>query len=106
MDGIFGDEQTVKWVLKNYTKMFIPPLSIRFEAVGHNNIKALDVVTFQGLGMREPQPLIVGNVSSTIDPASNTWMQKFECYWLFPSTNIEFGETDVVGVSPTGSLSP
>jgi len=106
MDGIFGDEQTVKWVLKNYTKMFIPPLSIRFEAVGHNNIKALDVVTFQGLGMREPQPLIVGNVSSTIDPASNTWMQKFECYWLFPSTNIEFGETDVVGVSATGSLSP
>jgi hypothetical protein len=91
-DGIFGDEATVKWYVKNLTKMFIPPVTIRFEAVGRNLLRPLDIVTFRGLGMIEPQRLIIGSIKSEVKPENNTWYQEFECYWLFPSTNIEWGE--------------
>tara|TARA_B100001778_G_scaffold334404_1_gene345626 strand:+ start:24979 stop:28476 length:3498 start_codon:yes stop_codon:yes gene_type:complete len=101
-DGIFGDEATLKWYIKNLTKMFIPPVTLRFEAVGRNLLRALDIVTFRGLGMIEPQRLIIGSIKSEIDPQSNTWMQEFECYWLFPSTNIEWGETNNTTVALDG----
>lgn len=103
-DGIFGDEATVKWYVKNLTKMFIPPVVIRFEAVGRNLLRALDIVTFQGMGMREPQRLIIGSIKSEVKPAQNTWYQEFECYWLFPSTNIEWGETNDVALSLDGGI--
>lgn len=101
-DGIFGDEATVKWYVKNLTKMFIPPVTLEFEAVGRNLLRALDIVTFRGLGMTEPQRLIIGSISSEINPQTNTWMQKFECYWLFPSTNIEWGDTNNTTINLTG----
>jgi len=103
-DGIFGDAQTVKWNIKNYTKMFIPPLSINFESIGRNNIKPLDIVSFQGMNMAEAQPLIIGSLTNDINPESHTWVQKYECYWLFPSVNIEWGDSNVVGLSPTGGI--
>lgn len=103
-DGIFGDASTVKWYMKNLTKMFIPPVTIKFEAIGRNLLRPLDIVTFRGLGMLEPQRLIIGSIKSEINPESNTWSQDFECYWLFPSTNIEWGETNNTSISLAGEV--
>jgi hypothetical protein len=105
MDGIFGSEDTVKWVVKNYTRMFIPPIKVSFKAIGRNNIKALDVVTFQPLGSREKQPLIVTSVKSEVDASKNTWYQDFECLWLFPRQDIQWGNTNEIGLGLDGSIS-
>jgi hypothetical protein len=93
MEGIFGAESVVKGMVQHYTKMFIPPISISFEALGHNKIKALDIVSFQGLGDRYPQPLRVMSVKSEVDPSKNTWVQNFECEWIFSSETINWGDT-------------
>lgn len=106
MDGIFGDEQNVKWIVKNYTKLFLPPIKIRFRALGHNLLKALDIVTFRGLGWRDKQVLIVGSINSEIDPESQTWWQDYECYWIFPSQNIEWGNTNEITIGPDTGLNP
>lgn len=104
-DGIFGDEATVKWYIKNLTKMFIPPVIISFKAVGRNLLRPLDIVTFKGMGMIEPQRLIIGDIKSTLDPSKNQWWQEFTCYWLFPSTNIEWGETNNTSIQLDGTVS-
>ena len=105
MDGIFGSEANVKWVVKNYTKMFIPPIRVCFKAIGRNKIKALDVITFQPLGSREKQPLIVSSVKSEVSASDNTWFQEFECLWLFPSQDIQWGASNEVGVGIDGTIS-
>lgn len=105
MDGIFGSENNVKWMVKNYTKMFTPPIKVSFRALGRNNIKALDVITFQPLGSREKQPLIVSSVKSEIDASKNTWFQDFECLWLFPRQDIQWGRTNEIGLGLDGSIS-
>jgi len=105
MDGIFGSEDNVKWMVKNYTRMFIPPIKVSFRALGRNNIKALDVVTFQPLGSREKQPLIITSVKSEIDASKNTWFQDFECIWLFPRQDIQWGNTNEIGLGLDGSIS-
>tara|TARA_B100000614_G_scaffold262909_1_gene300829 strand:+ start:311794 stop:315429 length:3636 start_codon:yes stop_codon:yes gene_type:complete len=100
MDGIYGDEQNVKWIVKHYTKLFLPPMKITFKANGHNLIKALDIVTFRGIGWREKQVLIVGQVENEINPADNTWWQNFDCYWIFPSQNIDWGAPNDISIGP------
>lgn len=106
MDGIFGDEQNVKWIVKNYTKLFLPPIKVRFRALGHNLLKALDVVTFRGLGWRDKQVFIIGSINSEIDPETQSWWQDFECYWLFPSQNIDWGNTNEITIGPDTGLNP
>jgi len=98
MDGIYGDEQNVKWIVKHYTKLFLPPIKITFKAIGHNLLKALDIVTFQGIGWREKQVLIIGDIDNEIDPATNQWWQTFSCYWIFPSQNISWGSPNEIGI--------
>ena len=93
MDGAFGSEDAVKYLVKHYTKMFVPPVTMTFEAFGHNKLKALDVITFQQLHSREKQPLIIQSITSEVDPAKNTWMQSFECQWIFPSSDVNWGPT-------------
>ena len=105
MDGIFGDEQNVKWMIKHYTKLFLPPVKIRFKSIGHNLLKALDIVTFRGLGWRDKQVLIVGSINSEIDPQTQTWWQDLECYWIFPSQNIDWGTTREITLGTDGSTS-
>ncbi len=100
IEGVLGDEQNVKWLVKHYTKLFLPPIKVRFKAYGHNLLKALDIVTFKGLGWRDKQVLIVGSVESEIDPASNTWWQTFECYWIFPSQNINWQASNEIDTGP------
>lgn len=105
MDGIFGSEDTVKWVVKNYTRMFTPPIKVSFKAVGRNNLKALDVITFQPLGSREKQPLIITSIKSEVDASKNSWYQDFECLWLFPRQDIQWGNTNEIGLGADGSIS-
>jgi len=105
MDGIFGSEANVKWMVKNYTRMFIPPLRVTFRAIGRNNIKALDVITFQPLGSREKQPLIVSSIKSEVNAENGTWFQDFECLWLYPRQNVDWGSTNEVGMGLDGSIS-
>jgi hypothetical protein len=45
-------------------------------------LKALDVITFQPLGSREKQPLIITSIKSDVDASKNTWFQDLECLWL------------------------
>jgi hypothetical protein len=103
MDGIFGSEANIKWIVKNYTKMFIPPIKVSFKAIGRNKIKALDVITFRPLGSREKQPLIVSSVRSEVDASSNTWYQDFECLWLFPSQDIQWGTSGETAIDISGT---
>jgi len=105
MDGIFGSEDTVKWVVKNYTRMFIPPIKVSFRAIGRNDIKALDVITFQPLGSREKQPLVITSVKSEVDASKGTWFQDFECLWLFPRQDVQWGSTSEIGLGLDGSIS-
>ena len=105
MDGIFGSEDTVKWVVKNYTRMFIPPIKVSFRAIGRNDIKALDVITFQPIGSREKQPLVITSVKSEVDPSKGTWFQDFECLWLFPRQDVQWGNTNEIGLGLDGSIS-
>lgn len=98
MEGIFGDEQNVKWMVKNYTKLFLPPIKIKFKILGHNMLKALDIVTFRGLGWRDKQVLIIGSINSEIDAQTQTWFQDLECYWIFPSENIDWGTTNEITI--------
>ena len=105
MDGIFGSESNVKWAVKNYTRMFTPPLKVSFKAIGRNNIKALDVVSFQPLGSKNKQPLIVSSVKNVINAEENTWFQDFECIWLYPRQDIEWGSTNEIGLGLDGSIS-
>jgi len=105
MDGIFGSEATVKWVVKNYTRMFIPPIKVSFKAIGRNDIKALDVITFQPLGSREKQPLVITSVKSEVDASKGTWFQDFECLWLFPRQDVQWGNTNEIGLGLDGSIS-
>jgi hypothetical protein len=95
MDGIFGSEAAVKYIVKHYTKMFVPPVTLTFEAFGHNKLKALDVITFQQLHSNEKQPLIIQSITSEVDPAKNTWMQNFECEWIFPATDINWAPNNI-----------
>lgn len=103
-DGIFGDEASVKWYVKNLTKMFLPPVVIKFTAVGRNLMRPLDIVTFRGLGMTEPQRLIIAEINSSVEPGKGEWMQEYTCYWLYPSTNIEWGETNNTTISLEGTV--
>jgi len=105
MDGIFGNEATVKWMVKNYTRMFIPPIKVCFRAIGRNDIKALDVISFQPLGSTQMQPLIVSSVKSEIDASKNSWIQDFECLWLFPKQNIQWGASNEAALGLDGSIS-
>lgn len=105
MDGIFGSADTVKWIVKNYTRMFTPPIKVSFKAIGRNKLKALDVITFQPLGSREKQPLIITSIKSEVDAASNTWYQDFDCLWLFPRQDIQWGTTNEIGLGADGSIS-
>jgi hypothetical protein len=105
MDGIFGSADNVKWIVKNYTRMFIPPIKVSFKAIGRNKLKALDVITFQPLGSREKQPLIISSIKSEIDASKNTWYQDFECLWLFPRQDIQWGNTNEIGLGLDGSIS-
>ncbi len=98
MEGIIGDKANVQWLIKHYTKMFLPPIKVRFKAIGHNNLKALDIVTFRGLGWRNKQVLIIGSVSSEIDAENNQWWQEFECYWIFPSVNLSLEDINVISI--------
>lgn len=91
MDGVFGSEDAVKYLVKHYTKMFVPPVTFTFEAFGHNKLKALDIITFQQLHSNDKQPLIIQSIASEVDPAKNSWIQKFECQWIFPSIDINWG---------------
>ena len=93
MDGVFGSEDAVKYIVKHYTKMFRPPVTLTFEAFGHNKLKALDIITFRQLHSNEKQPLIIQSINSEIDPSKNSWMQSFECQWIFPSVDINWGPT-------------
>ena len=93
MDGVFGSEDAVKYIVKHYTKMFRPPVTINFEAFGHNKLKALDVITFRQLHSNDKQPLIIQSITSEVDPSKNSWMQNFECQWIFPSIDIDWGPT-------------
>jgi len=104
MDGIFGSADTVKWIVKNYTRMFIPPIKVSFKAIGRNKLKALDVITFQPLGSREKQPLVISSIKSEVDASKNTWYQDFECLWLFPRQDIQWGNTNEIGLGIDGSI--
>lgn len=105
MDGSFGSESTVKWIINNYTRMFIPPIKVSFKAFGRNNIKALDVITFQPLGSREKQPLIISSVKNIVNPETNMWEQEFEGLWMFPRQNVSWGVTNEIGLGLNGSIS-
>jgi hypothetical protein len=104
-EGIFGSADTVKWMVKNYTRMFIPPIKVSFRAIGRNNIKALDVITFQPLGSREKQPLVINSIKTQVDASKNTWFQDFECLWLFERQDVVWGNTNEIGLGADGSIS-
>lgn len=91
MDGVFGSESNVKWIVKHYTKLFLPPVTIKFKTLGHNKLKPLDVITFRGLGWSNKQVLIISSLSNEINAQDNSWWQSIEGYWIFPSQDIIWG---------------
>ena len=107
MDGIFGSEETVKQMVTHYTKMYIPYLKVSFKAVGRNKLKALDPITFQGLGLTndQKQALIITSIRNEVDAANNTWYQNIEAIWLFSGKNVQYGKTNTIGIGLDGSVS-
>lgn len=100
IEGIIGDKANVQWLIKHYTKLFLPPVKISFKAIGHNGLKALDIITFTGLGWSDKQVLIIGSISSEINAETNQWWQEFECYWIFPSVNLNPSDINVNPIDP------
>ena len=76
-DGIFGSFDAAQRTMELYKAMRIPPLALTFSSFGLP-VRALDTVLFNG------QPVRVMKVDTTIDMKSNTWMNNFECEWLYP----------------------
>jgi len=78
IDGIFGNKRSLLGLASHYSKLYRPPVVCRFESYGLP-IRALDIA------MIEEQPLILTEVSSTLDPQENKWWQTLVGEWYQPS---------------------
>ena len=102
MDGIFGSEDTIKKMVSHYTKFYTPPLSVKFKTVGRNGLQALDIITFQGLGSGQRQPLIIRSLKNIVNASQNTWYQEIEALWIFSGSKVDFGQERTYEVDVTG----
>lgn len=107
IDPIFASEITVKEMINHYTKFYIPPLKISFKVFGRNKLKALDAISFLGLGANssQRQPLIITSLKNTVDASKNVWHQDIEALWLFSGKRVTFGTTTTYGIGLDGTVS-
>jgi hypothetical protein len=58
-------------------RVFIPPLTARFEVYGRASMKPLDIIHLNN------QPLRIMNIQTHIDKSENTFYQNIEGEWFF-----------------------
>lgn len=58
-------------------KLFIPPLTVRFELYGYSGLKPLDVISIDGI------PCRIVNISSTMNAQENRYWMTIEGEWFF-----------------------
>ncbi len=76
-DPVYGDVGAVNRAVMEYaSRVFIPPISARFEIYGYTGMKPLDIIALDG------QRLRVMNMTTHLSAAENTYWQTIEGEWF------------------------
>lgn len=77
-DPSLGSVSAAGRYFQNYrTRIFIPPLTVRFETYGYSGLKPLDTISLDGQKMR------ILNLSRKMDAQSNNYWMTIEGEWFF-----------------------
>lgn len=78
-----GLPQAIKYFKTYRSRVFLPPLTTRFETFGYSGLKPLDVITLDGQKVR------IVSISSRFDPKDNNYWMNVEGEWFFNNDKSE-----------------
>ena len=82
-NGIYGSLDAVNRSAQYYSNIaFTPPITVSFGSFANGRLRALQLISFSGLQIDNTelnkQPFRLTNVTTTMEPANNMWMAKYE----------------------------